>query len=63
MVSRSVCDVKQKGAEMNAKSTGWMVALVARFGADNVRVRNGMVEKRGVSVGGREVWHVMGRAA
>lgn len=48
---------------MNAKSTGWMAALVARFGADNVRVVNGMVEKRGVSTGGRAVWHVMGKAA
>lgn len=48
---------------MNAKSTGWMAALVARYGSANVRVNNGMVEKRGVSTGGREVWHVMGRAA
>lgn len=48
---------------MNAKSTGWMAALVARFGAANVRVNNGMVEKRGVSTGGNVVWHVMGKAA
>lgn len=48
---------------MDAKSTGWMAALVARFGSANVRINNGMVEKRGISTGGRAVWHVMGRAA
>lgn len=48
---------------MNAKSTGWMAALVARFGSANVRVVNGMVEKRGESRTGAAVWHVMGRAA
>jgi hypothetical protein len=41
---------------------GWMVALIARYGRENVRVINGMVEKRGTSTSGAPVWHVMGKA-
>lgn len=47
---------------MNTQNqAGWMVALVARFGRDNVRVVNGMIEKRGVARNGSYVWHVMGK--
>lgn len=46
---------------MNAQMNGWMVALVARFGRDNVRVINGMIEKRGTARNGAAVWHVMGK--
>ncbi len=46
---------------MDAKLHGWMVALVARYGRDNVRVINGMIEKRGMSTSGAPVWHVMAK--
>lgn len=48
---------------MNAKSTGWLAALVAIYGPKNVRINNGMVEKRGTSTSGAPVWHVMGKAS
>lgn len=47
---------------MNARELiGYKVALAARFGADNVRIVNGMIEKRGTARDGRAVWHVMGK--
>ncbi len=48
--------------KMNANMNGWMVALVARFGRENVRIVRGMIEKRGMSCSGAAVWHVMGKA-
>jgi hypothetical protein len=50
------------GAEMNARELhGYLVALVARYGVGNVRIVNGMIEKRGTARDGRAVWHVMGK--
>lgn len=49
------------GADMENDLRGYKLALVARYGAGNVRIVNGMIEKRGLSTGGRDVWHVMGK--
>jgi hypothetical protein len=46
---------------MTNEMHGYMVALVARFGRENVRVVNGMIEKRGTARDGGAVWHVMGK--
>lgn len=48
---------------MNAQTKtqhGYKVALQARYGAD-VRIVNGMIEKRGTARDGRTVWHFMGK--
>jgi hypothetical protein len=42
---------------MDAKINGWLVALVARYGRDNVRVSGGMIQLRG----GRAVWQNMAK--
>jgi hypothetical protein len=46
---------------MDAKINGWIVALAARHGADNVRVSGGMLQLRAVSKGGRELWQNMAK--
>jgi hypothetical protein len=46
---------------MDAKINGWIVALAARHGADNVRVSGGMLQLRSVARGGRVVWQNMAK--
>jgi hypothetical protein len=46
---------------MDAKINGWIVALTARHGADNVRVSGGMIQLRGKAQGGRVVWQNMAK--
>jgi hypothetical protein len=46
---------------MDAKINGWIVALAARHGADNVRVSGGMIQLRSTSKGGRELWQNMAK--
>jgi hypothetical protein len=46
---------------MDAKINGWLVALVARYGRDNVRVSGGMIQLRGIACGGRAVWQIMAK--
>jgi hypothetical protein len=46
---------------MDAKINGWIVALVARYGRDNVRVSGGMIQLKSRARGGREVWQNMAK--
>jgi hypothetical protein len=46
---------------MDAKINGWIVALVARYGRDNVRVSGGMIQLRGKATSGALVWQNMAK--
>ena len=46
---------------MDAKINGWIVALVARYGRDNVRVSGGMLQLRGNARNGAPVWQNMAK--